>query len=76
MSMPHTIYESKLVHNDMRQERSLQMYENLRHLPQGESLLQRLVRRLRAKTSSAIEARPRPSIPENMNRKRPPAFSK
>jgi len=76
MSLPHTHYESNLVHGEMRRERSMQAYENLRHLPQGESLLQRLVRRLRRATSGAIEARPQPSVPGNMNRNWPPAFSK
>ncbi len=67
MSLPHTHYESNLVHGEMRRERSMQAYENLR---------QRLVRRLRRATSGAIEARPQPSVPGNMNRNWPPAFSK
>jgi hypothetical protein len=76
MSLPHTLYESNLAHGEMRRERSLQMHEHLQHLPQGESLLQRLVRRLRTPTSGAIEASPRPSLPKNIDTRRPAAFSK
>jgi hypothetical protein len=74
--LPDTIYQSKLVHNEMRRERSMAMHDNLVHLPTGDSVLKRLVRRLRAMTSRAIEVTPRGSIPESMDGNRPPAFSK
>lgn len=74
--LPNTIYESKLVHNEMRRERSLAIHDNLMHLPEGESLLKRLTRRLQAMTSQAIEAAPRSPVSENIDTNRPPAFSK
>ena len=74
--LPDTIYQSKLVHNEMRRERSLVIHDNLMHLPAEESLLKRLVRRLGAMTSRMIAATPRPSMVENVDGNRPPAFSK
>ena len=74
--LPNTIYESKLVHNEMRRERSLAMHDNLMHLPDGESLLKRIMRQVRAMTSRAIEVTPRPAVSENIDSNRPPAFSK
>lgn len=76
MSMPNTIYESKLAHNQMRHDRSMAMHAHLMHLPQGDSLLKRLLSRLRAATSRAIETAPRPSVTETFDTKRPAAFSK
>jgi hypothetical protein len=74
--LPDTIYQSKLVHNEMRRERSLAIHDNLMHLPAGESVLERLLRRLRALTLRTSEARPRASIAESIDANRPPAFSK
>lgn len=76
MSMPNTIYESKLAHNEMRHERSMAIHNHLMHLPQGDSVIKRLVRWLREATSRAIETAPRPSVAENFETKRPAAFSK
>jgi hypothetical protein len=73
--LPDTIYQSKLVHNEMRRERSLAIHDNLMHLPKGESVLNRLLRRLRAVNFRKEERMPRTSLPEGMEANRP-AFSK
>jgi len=75
MSLPHTIYEAKLVQCDDRRERSLAAHNNLMHLPQVDSLLKRLMNRLRAETASAFETRQMAPVAGNGRAKHPPALS-
>ena len=74
--LPDTIYQSKLVHNEMRRERSMAMHDNLMHLPPSESLIKRLLGRLGSLASRAIEAAPRPALAKKADGERPPVFSK
>ena len=75
MSLPYTIYEAKLVQCDDRRERSLAAHSQLMHLPQVDSLLKRLMNRLRAETASAFETRQMASVAGNGRAKHPPALS-
>jgi hypothetical protein len=75
MSLPYTIYEAKLVQCDDRRERSLAAHSQLMHLPQVDSLLKRLMERLRAATYSAFETRERPPAAGTGRAKHPPALS-
>ena len=74
--LPETIYESKLVHNEMRRERSMAIHDHLMHLPAGESVLQRLLCRLRGMNFRSVEATPSASRADTLNANHPPAFSK
>ncbi len=75
MSMPYTIYEAKLVQCDDRRERSLAAHNHLMHLPRVDSLLKRLMNRLRAATSSAYDTGQRTAVPASGSAKHPPALS-
>ena len=75
MSMPYTIFEARLDQCEEMRERSLAAHSQLMHLPQVDSLLKRLMNRLRAETASAFETRQMASDAGNGRAKHPPALS-
>ena len=75
MSMPYTIFEARLDQCEEMRERSLAVHSQLMHLPQVDSLLKRLMNRLRAETASAFETRQKASVAGTGRAKHPPALS-
>jgi hypothetical protein len=76
MTIPYSFIEAQQARGEELRDKSLAAHEVLMHLPQQESQLKRIFRRLQSMTSRLIEAAPQPEVPEELDTDYPPAFSK
>jgi hypothetical protein len=76
MTIPYSFIEAQQARCVELREKSLARHDILMHLPQQESQLKRIVRRISSMTGRAVGLAPRPSPSEKMDAGYPPAFSK